>query len=294
MYHYEDHDYGKLWSQINRNVAPISVPHPIELEWAIVRQETMDAALFQYWMNELKQRAGYHRKAWETFLILQTLWQHGCFGIGKEGLGFGVGKEALPAYFASRGSTVLATDMPISDEARRKWKDTGQHSLGDINNFNLQNLCPPDILISRVEYRAVDMNYVPADLQGFDFVWSAGSLDHVGSIMDAFNFIITSLRCLKPGGIAVHTSEYSLLPSNINATEGDTVFFREEDVKSLYETLKKLGYTLPPLNLNRGQRALDFQHDKPPYTSEPHLSLESCGLINTSIVFVAQAPLGRL
>lgn len=290
MYHYEDHNYGKIWSQVNKGVVPISAPHPIDLEWAIVRQETLDSALFQYWMNELKQRAGYHRKAWETYLILQALWQHGCFGVGKEGLGFGVGREPLPAYFASKGCTVLATDMPVSDEARRKWKDTGQHSLGDIEKFNQHGLCSKDLLISRVEYRAVDMNYVPEDLKNFDFVWSAGSLDHVGSIMEAFNFIITSLRCLRPGGIAVHTTEYSLLPGNIKASKGDTVFFRKEDVETLYDTLKKLGYVLPPLNLSRGKKPLDSQHDKPPYTSEPHLSLESCDLINTSIVFVVQAP----
>ena len=48
---------------------------------------------------------------------------------GRRGLGFAVGREHLPAFFAALGVAVVATDLDGRDDTRaREWVDTDQHA----------------------------------------------------------------------------------------------------------------------------------------------------------------------
>ncbi|MFC7553839.1 methyltransferase domain-containing protein [Pseudoroseomonas wenyumeiae] len=89
---------------------------------------------------------------------------------------------------------MLATDLDPADPRAARWIGTGQHA-------------PPPAL----PFRAVDMTRIPRDLHGqFDLVWSACALEHLGSLRAGENFILEAMRCLKPGGIAIHTTEFDL------------------------------------------------------------------------------------
>ena len=60
-----------------------------------------------------------HRKNWEFVWIIAVLHRAGLLRTGKRALGFGVGNEPLPAFFAKVGMEVLATDAPPDGPVRR-------------------------------------------------------------------------------------------------------------------------------------------------------------------------------
>ena len=59
-----------------------------------------------------------------------------------------------------------------------------------------------------MRFRAVDMNDIPPDLRGFDFTWSSCALEHLGTLRAGADFVVEQMTCLRPGGVAVHTTEY--------------------------------------------------------------------------------------
>jgi 2-polyprenyl-3-methyl-5-hydroxy-6-metoxy-1,4-benzoquinol methylase len=224
----------------------------------------------------------YHRKRWELAYIAQSLDMHGLLAPGKRGLGFGVGREPLPALFASHNVEVVATDAP----AGGVWAASGQYaaSLSDIHWIGM---CTWDLLQQQTTFRAVDMRAIPPDLRGFDFVWSAGSLEHLGGLQAGIDFIWHSLDCLKPGGLAVHTTEYNLSSNEGTITTGDVVVYRERDIRELAEALQAAGHRIE-LTLERGAGEHDRYVDKPPYWQSPHLCLELGGYAITSIGLIIQ------
>ena len=72
---------------------------------------------------------------------------------GKKGLGFAVGTEPLPAYFASKGCSILATDLGMDNVAASNWINTGQNASGNIDILNRNNLCKKEIFMERVLYK---------------------------------------------------------------------------------------------------------------------------------------------
>ena len=82
-----------------------------------------------------------------------------------------------------------------------------------------------------MHFRVVDMNAVPDDLRGFDFSWSSGAVEHLGSLAAGADFVLAQMDCLRPGGVAVHTTEF-LVSSDVDTVEaGGTVFYRRRDVE---------------------------------------------------------------
>lgn len=221
------------------------------------------------------------RKLWEWCSIATALEERGMLQRGMKGLGFGVGLEPLAGYFAARGAKILATDWPHLPLSKEHWGDTGQlaRSAEDVKaaypgNYSLQ-------------YAEVDMNNIPR-LSGYDFCWSASSLDHLGSHEKGFEFIRNSLKCLRPGGWAVHTTEFTFNPETV--TEDYTVFFREQDLTSFFHGLELSGYKPERLDFTRGDSEADLMVDYEPHTfPESALVLQSYGLICTSIILIVQA-----
>ena len=52
------------------------------------------------------------------------------------------------------------------------------------------------------------MNHLPDDLRGFDFTWSSCALEHLGTLAAGADFVVAQMDCLRPGGVAVHTTEF--------------------------------------------------------------------------------------
>jgi FkbM family methyltransferase len=238
--------------------------------------------VYSTWCAELREQPRLHRKQWEFVYILKVLALRGLLQPGKRGLGFGCGKESLPAILARHGCEVKATDLdPVSSQAKG-WIDTNQHAsqLEDLNNLGI---CDPATFARQVSFRAQDMNNISADLVDFDFIWSSCAFEHLGSIANGLRYVTNAMRCLKPGGLAVHTTEFNLT-SNFRTLEAhDLAIFRKHDIDSLVFTLQKAGHVVAPLNLSPGAGQLDRHVDLPPYHSEPHLRLKLDRFVTTSI-----------
>ena len=219
-------------------------------------------------VSELKHPFMFHRKLWEMWFIIFTLRQAGMLTAGKRGIGFGVGREMLPAYFNSLGCEILATDQ--NAETAGAWAETGQHAMpGNHKNF-----------------RALDMRAIPPDLTGFDFCWSACALEHLGTPDAGMKFAIDSLNVLRPGGFAVHTTEYMFddAPQTGPFADGITIYHRR-DIEQLETKIDLLGHTMAPLKFDVEKMEYDNVIDEPPWKL-PHIRLRLNGLEITSFGLV--------
>jgi SAM-dependent methyltransferase len=164
----------------------------------------------------------------------------------------------------------------------------------------MPGLCSRADAAARLTFRAVDMNAIPSDLDNaFDFCWSSCALEHLGSIEQGLAFIERSSRCLRPGGIGVHTTEF-------NAAQGDTlergrtVLFQEQHFAQLARRLADQGLEMLPIVPRAGDPFLDGYIDVPPYPAPAdvgttlsvlHLRLLIAAHRSTSIGIVVRAPL---
>jgi 2-polyprenyl-3-methyl-5-hydroxy-6-metoxy-1,4-benzoquinol methylase len=253
----------------------------------LCRQESFEQPYFSHWTRRLAIGLSYHRKVWEHVFICQALWERGAIRPGARGLGFGVGREPLTAYFASEDCDVVATDVGSQAAVELGWSDTAQHAAS-TENLWWPGICPRAQFDNHVAFQICDMNDVPDDLTDFDFCWSACALEHLGSIEHGLAFIQRSLDCLKPGGWAVHTTEFNVSSNAVTIAEGGTVLFRQSDLETLARRLTAEGHTVAPFDFNPGLEPLDRYIDVPPFRSEPHLKLVLEGYAATSIGLIVQ------
>jgi hypothetical protein len=242
----------------------------------------LDSPAFRRWAAALGEPWRAHRKLWELCYICETLEQRGLLAPGKKGLGFAVGQERLPSFFASRGCGILASDLPSEDERNRAWAETGQWASG-LEPLNAFGLCAPEQFRKLVRFRPIDMNEIPADLTGFDFTWSTCSFEHCGSLELGLRFLERQMDCLAPGGIAVHTTEFNLSSNDETVDYGSFVVYRLKDIENVCLRLQEQGHTVEPLDLDTGTHALDRHVDLQPYSGDRHLRLNLNGFAATSI-----------
>jgi Methyltransferase domain len=240
---------------------------------------------YEKWCRALKETPNFNRKQWEFVFICEVLAHYNLLRSDTVGLGFGVGKEPLPALFASKGCRVLATDLDPNDAASADWTQTNQHS-SQLSDLNERGICDPADFSRLVRFRAEDMNSISPDLQDFDFTWSSCAFEHLGSIKHGLDFFVNSLNCLKPGGVAVHTTEFNL-SSNFSTLEAhNLVLFRRFDIEALASMVRSAGATLLPVNFNPGTEAIDRHYDVPPYANT-HLRIQLDRYVFTSIGLIA-------
>ena len=236
---------------------------------------------FEDWRKVMGWGRGLNRKLWEYLYILHAADHYAGLGAGVRALGFGVGKEILPSILAARGCEVVCTDYVPDASQSKGWES---RSLDDLV---YASHCDPGLFRQRVSFRHVDMNAIPADLRGFDVLWSCGSLEHIGGIAKGAEFIARSLDCLRPGGIAVHTTEFNL-SSNTATLDGDGIcFFRRADIEHIAARLVREGHQVV-LNFTRGTSPADQHVDKPPYNYDLSLTTLHAGFIITSIGLIIQ------
>lgn len=252
----------------------------------ICRQAFVDGPTHKRWMDEMGFPVVYHRKLWEFSYIAQALSERGLLAEGKRGLGFAVGQEPLPALFARYGCDVVATDMSAADAGQ--WATTGQHAAG-LEALNKPHLCPEDVFRRRVSFRVADMNAVPDDLTGFDFVWSSCAVEHVGSLAQSKAAVRRMMRCLKPGGVAVHTTEFNIMSDHATLDQGWCVLWRRRDLAELRDTLAADGHRLADLDIEPGSGLADHYVDVPPYESSVCLLLKIDRYVCTSVGLIIEA-----
>lgn len=276
----------EYWSEgpRSRDGAPVANAFPCS---TLCRQDSFEQPYFGYWARKVGWPPSYHRKLWEFVYICQSLWERGAIRPEARGLGFGVGREPLTAYFASENCNIVATDMASSAAVEKGWSQTIQHAAG-TEALRYANICPNDVFDRRVEFRVCDMNAVTDDLTGFDFCWSACAFEHLGSIEQGLRFVERSLATLKPGGWAVHTTEFNVSSDANTIDRAATVLFRRSDFERLAKRLADLGHRPAPLDFTAGLLPLDRYIDVPPYRETPHLKLAIEGYASTSFGFIVQ------
>jgi SAM-dependent methyltransferase len=211
-------------------------------------QADLEADWTRYWSAQLKERHAIHRRIWEYAFVLQALAQFGKLKAGMKGLEFGSGNP-LASYLASKGCEVVAAD-------------THQLTADQIYRSNLLDRGSFD---SRVRTRVVDLFALPPDLQGFDFCWSIGRLQHIGSLARGVAFVESIADTLKPGGVAVHTTEFSFAIDNQTVDNWGTVLFQRRHFEEMAQRLERKGCRVLPLDFNIGARPLDRFIDVPPF-----------------------------
>jgi hypothetical protein len=237
-----------------------------------------------HWRKETHLGFTYHRKDWEVFYVLQSLYENFPSLQGRKGLGFACGHELIPSYLVSQGASILASDAPPELASTAGWESTDQHSSGKEALY-LSHLVSREQFDANLNFRFIDMNQIPGDLQGqFDFCWSVCSAEHLGSIEKGLAFLENSLSMLKPGGISIHTLEYTL-DERETIDNWATVLFQKKHIELLAERVKDHGNQLLPHHYGEGDSYYDRYVDTPPFYSfanEIHLKLSVDGFRSTS------------
>ncbi|WP_419759664.1 class I SAM-dependent methyltransferase [Acidisoma sp.] len=205
----------------------------------------------------------------------------------RSGLGFAVGKEPLPSALAAHGVEVLGTDLG-SDEAG--W------SLSDEYARSADHLFHPALVDQETFKRNV--RFAPADMrdlcefstESFDFVWSSCSFEHLGSLQAGFKFVTEAMRLIKPGGVAVHTTEFNVASNTETWESGGSVIYRKMDIETLDYMLRRNGAALESVDFNPGAHLHDIDYDYPPYFTHgrKHVKLLLGPHISTSILLIIQ------
>lgn len=241
-----------------------------------------DEPTYRRILGGLGQPFEYHRKQWEYIYILRVLEQFGLLYPGYRGCGFGCGREPLIAYMAARGCHVLATDIaPITG---------GDHYWGSLSleDFYYSGICDWHQFSDLVNFQNVDMNAIPTDLGEFDFVWSSCALEHLGSLQHGLDFVLNALSHLRPGGVAVHTTEMNLSSNDETLESPGLSLYRWRDIEALAEAVESRGHRMLPINRDPGSGELDRYVDLPPY-SRRHVKLAIAPYTVTSIGFAIVA-----
>ena len=242
----------------------------------------LESDAFRFWIASLEEEWHYHRKLWEWAYICQALYERSLLTEGTRGVAFAVGRESLPALFASYGCSIVATDLAADDPRATGWATSGEwaRTLAELNRLGL---CPEALFRERVSFRPVDMNHIPADLRDFDFSWSSCSFEHCGSLELGAAFLINQMDCLRPGGVAVHTTEFNLTSNTRTVRTGRTVIYRRSDIEDIVRRLRGLGHAVELLDLTVGTHPLDWFVDERPYSVDRHLRKRQGRYATTSI-----------
>lgn len=230
-------------------------------------QSDLESVWARHWLARLGLPLVFHRKLWEYTYVLQALWQSGNLIPGKRGLGFGCGTEPLPSLFAANGISAVVTDLASEQQNSEGWTATSQHTHSADAVF-YPSLVDRSAFDAHIVHRFVDMRQIPKDLEAFDFCWSICALEHLGSIQEGLSFMKRSLDTLRPGGIAVHTTEFNFLSEDSTIDNWPTVLFLRKHFETLATELAQMGHMIAPLDFDVGDKPLDLFIDVPPYQGD--------------------------
>jgi len=98
------------------------------------------------------------------------------------------------------------------------------------------------------------------------------------------DFVVAQMACLRPGGVAVHTTEYLVSSNDATVQAGGTVFYRRRDIEELVARLRRAGHDVD-MDYSLGSTPDDVHVDVPPYT-DVHLRTELAGYVTTSLALI--------
>lgn len=225
-----------------------------------------------------------HRKLWEYGFVAHHLQENGVLRAGVKGVGFGVGAEPLPSFFASLGCQILATDTPpsVGSEGWSLRNLSGSYR-GDLFNPTGVN---GEVYDRNVYFRPVDARNIDDNICNFDFCWSVDCIGALGSIEDGLNFIESSVRSVvKVGGICIHTGELNISDNDDRTETDDTSLYRVRDVDRLISRLEERGHKCTRLPIEPGSSFSDYIVGVPPF-GDVHLKWKTGEFVRTSFGIV--------
>lgn len=256
----------------------------------VCRQEDLGREHLR-WCERLGESHVLSRKAWEYTAICRALEAGSAIRPGAKALGFGVGREPLVSTLAAEGVSVVATDLQAADPRAARWGEAGEEAAR-LEALRRPN-CPPDRFRQQVSYRSVDMNAIPDELAGFDFLWSSCALEHLGSIEAGMSFVARAMDCLAPGGLAVHTTEFNLDSDERTVSCGPTVAFRRRDIAAMLELVTDSGHSARPFVVGPRHGVLDKVIDVPPYHHSSLVLRLGPHRITSAVIILQAAPAQR-
>lgn len=253
---------------------------------AVCKKSDMDFWIDQKIYQYIGEKPTWHRKYWEIGFILYNLKILNLIQKNKKGLVFGCGIDPIIPALASQEVYVTATDQPLSTGLNSDWNLTNQYCSG-LESFKIYDpkITTWDIIKSQIEFKEIDMNNIKLPAYNYDFLWSSCSLEHLGSIENSINFILKSTETLKPGGYAIHTTEYDW-HDNRQVDDPKNCIFNKNSFVTMSKKIKQLGHHLYPIDFSIGEQAEDRHIDAYPFELKTHLKLKVGIQHLTSIGFI--------
>ena len=99
-------------------------------------------------------------------------------------------------------------------------------------------------------------------------------------------FLKNMLETLKPGGVAIHTTEYNLSSVISTVEQGDSVLFRDRDIQEVCRWMNERGHEMA-VSLARGTDSMDLKTNGPGReSSDSEMTWNVLGYDSTSFVFI--------
>ena len=101
-------------------------------------------------------------------------------------------------------------------------------------------------------------------------------------------YVLKAMELVKPGGFAVHTTEFNLSSNLETIEEGNNVIYRRQDLERLDGRLRSLSCGLSQLDLYGGDHQYDVEFDYPPYSTHGrnHVKLLLDDYVVTSVIMI--------
>ena len=220
----------------------------------------------------------FHRKIWEFNQALYGLRTLRRLAPDATALGIGCGHEELMYFLANRIGKVVATDL-------YEGGFLGGEGDADVIDHPAK-YAPFRFREDHLDVRQMNALALQFDGESFDFVFCLSSLEHFGSEHDKLTALREMHRVLKPGGVAVLTTEIVL-----NRLGRGSQYFQRETLTRL---IGEAGFALDgPTDFGVEQeysaRPLALPMDA---FAVPHVVLRNFNTIYTSIALFLMKPPG--
>jgi FkbM family methyltransferase len=148
-------------------------------------------------------RAAEHRKDWEVAMAVLALRRCGALRPDATVLGVAAGTEDTLFYLTNQVRQVFATDRYVGPG---DWGPVAPASM----IVEPSAAAPCDFDINRLVVQHMDARSLRYPDDTFDGVFSSGSIEHVGELMDVANAAYEMGRVLKPGGVLTLATELQI------------------------------------------------------------------------------------
>src|SRR6187200_1294963 len=199
-------------------------------------------------LQKLSPEGFIHRKDWEWALGIIAMRRFGKLNEKSTAIGVGSGREAILYYLANKLKHVYATDL----YKVRNWMEAAPSDFPE----NPKKYAPFPYKEDALTVLRMDGTKLEFPSESFDIAFSFSSIEHFdGDGKNNHSGALRSLkemeRVLKPGGLAVITTEYI-----INDKEHPEFFNRRTIYSDLVDKLERLKL-VEPLDLRITSKTLD-------------------------------------